>query len=186
MKTIIIDNYDSFTYNLVHLIKAQTTSEVIVMRNDEIDHEAFTNCTHLILSPGPGTPDEAGELKSIISTYASKIKTLGVCLGHQAIAEVFGGSILNMDTVYHGVAETIDIKPSAMHTNLPESIEVGKYHSWIVDQLPADFKTTGIDKQGNIMSLEHIQLPIYGVQYHPESILTPLGAQLITNFYKHA
>lgn len=187
MKISIIDNYDSFTFNLVQLLEDISGTEISVMRNDQIDQIGLENSTHIILSPGPSIPDEAGELKKVIEMHAMNKKILGVCLGHQAIAEVFGGSIRNMTEVYHGIQEEVSIKKkSELFKGLPNSFSVGKYHSWVVDRVPESFNVTSRDLHGNVMSMEHNTLPIFGLQFHPESILTPQGEKIIKNFLNYA
>jgi len=183
-KILVIDNYDSFTYNLVHYLEA-FGCDVTVKRNDKLTLEEVNAFDKIVLSPGPGLPDEAGLLKSIIKTYASSKSILGVCLGLQAIAEVFGGSLINLDTVYHGMASTIKIvgKDDVLYRNIPKTLEVGRYHSWIVSpKLPADLVVTSVDDEGQIMSLKHKHYDVRGVQFHPESILTPQGEKILRNW----
>jgi len=183
-KILVIDNYDSFTYNLVHYLEA-FGCDVTVKRNDKLTLEEVNAFDKIVLSPGPGIPDEAGLLKSIIKTYAATKSILGVCLGLQAIAEVFGGSLINLDTVYHGMASTIKIvaKDAVLYRNIPETLEVGRYHSWIVSsKLPTDLLVTSVDDEGQIMSLKHKKYDVRGVQFHPESILTPQGEQILKNW----
>lgn len=186
MKILILDNYDSFTYNLVHMVEDITGIYPAVFRNDEISIEAVNNYDLIILSPGPGIPDEAGILKEVIKTYAGKKPIFGVCLGLQAITEVFGGSLKNLDTVFHGVATTMKITDfdAQIFKNIPTEFEAGRYHSWIASKsdFPAELKITSIDEFGEIMSLEHEKYNISAVQFHPESILTPIGEQLVRNF----
>lgn len=183
-KVLVIDNYDSFTYNLVHYLQ-DLGCEVVVKRNDKLDLKSIESFDKILLSPGPGIPDEAGLLKEIISTYAESKSILGVCLGQQAIAEVFGGSIVNLDTVYHGVATRVtltDVKDS-LFDGLDTSFEVGRYHSWVVDtDLPDALEVTSYDNSGQIMSLKHKSLDVKGVQYHPESVLTPDGKKILENW----
>jgi len=181
---LIIDNYDSFTYNLVHYLES-LNCEVTVVRNDEITLEEPANYENILLSPGPGVPEEAGLLKPIIERYASSKKILGVCLGQQAIAEVFGGSLINLQTVYHGVSETIMITAEdSLFAGLPLKIEVGRYHSWSVDPttLPDVLEVTSVDQNGEIMSLRHKIFNVRGVQFHPESVLTPQGKTILENW----
>jgi anthranilate synthase component 2 len=184
-KILMIDNYDSFTYNLVHYLE-DLDCEVIVKRNDQLSLEEVDAFEEIVLSPGPGIPDEAGLLKEIISTYAGKKRILGVCLGQQAIGEVFGGSLINLDQVYHGVATTIDIvKEDYIFKGLPKQIEVGRYHSWVVNaDLPDSLEATSFDENGQIMSLRHKEFDIRAVQFHPESVLTPQGKQMLKNWLK--
>jgi len=185
-KVLVIDNYDSFTYNLVHYLQ-DLGCEVDVKRNDKLQLEDVEPYDKILLSPGPGIPNEAGLLKEIIAAYAETKSILGVCLGQQAIAEVFGGSIVNLDTVYHGVATKVqltDVK-DPLFTGLEDSFEVGRYHSWVVDtKLPDVLEVTSYDNNGQIMSLKHKTLDVKGVQYHPESVLTPVGKQILDNWIK--
>lgn len=186
MKIAILDNYDSFTYNLVHAIEKILKQKIDVIRNDQVDVEYFGKYDKIVLSPGPGIPDEAGILKPLIKRWAPEKSILGVCLGQQAIGEVFGGSLVNLDKVYHGVSSTIiqTVNDEKMYTGLPEIFEAGRYHSWIVkrEDLPSCLEVTSIDKQGQIMSLRHKTYDVRGVQYHPESVLTPLGEKMIENW----
>ncbi|WP_396637183.1 anthranilate synthase component II [Maribacter sp. R77961] len=182
-KILMIDNYDSFTYNLVHYLE-DLNCEVVVKRNDQLSLEEVDNFEHIVLSPGPGIPDEAGLLKTIIREYAERKRIFGVCLGQQAIAEVFGGSLINLDQVYHGVATEIEIvQDDYIFEGLPKKIEVGRYHSWVVHtDLPDCLEATSFDKNGQIMSLSHKEFDIRAVQFHPESVLTPDGKQLLKNW----
>jgi len=187
MKILILDNYDSFTYNLVHMVEKITGNFPAVFRNDEISIEAVANYDVIMLSPGPGIPDEAGLLKAIIKMYAPTKSILGVCLGQQAIGEVFGGSLINLDEVYHGVATKIEITvdDEQLFDNMDKTIEVGRYHSWVVNpNLPEVLEVTSIDSNGQIMSLRHRFYDVKGVQYHPESVLTPNGKQILENWIK--
>ena len=183
-KILVIDNYDSFTYNLVHYLE-DLNCDVTVKRNDQLSLEEVKAYDKIVLSPGPGIPDEAGLLKAIIKEYAPTKSILGVCLGQQAIAEVFGGTLNNLDEVYHGVATdiTITVDDEPLFNGLDKSIEVGRYHSWVVDaNLPEDLEATSIDENGEIMSLRHKIYDVKGVQYHPESVLTPKGKQILENW----
>ena len=183
-KILVIDNYDSFAYNLVHYLQ-DLGCDVTVKRNDKLDLSEISPYDKILLSPGPGIPDEAGLLKEIIATYAPSKSILGVCLGQQAIAEVFGGSIINLDTVYHGVATVITLTEhkDALFEGLENSFEVGRYHSWVVDpNLPSDLLATSHDENGHIMSIKHKTLDVRGVQYHPESVLTPKGKKILENW----
>lgn len=179
----MIDNYDSFTYNLVHYLE-DLECEVVVKRNDELTLDEVDNFQEIVLSPGPGIPDEAGLLKPIIQKYASTKRIFGVCLGLQAIGEVFGGTLVNLDEVYHGVATTVEIiAEDYIFNGLPKHIEVGRYHSWVVHQdLPPQLIATSVDENGQVMSLKHQTFDIRAVQYHPESILTPYGKQILKNW----
>jgi anthranilate synthase component 2 len=184
-KILVIDNYDSFTYNLVHYLES-LDCEVTVLRNDDIHIEEPSEYDKILLSPGPGIPDEAGLLKDIIKRYADSKSILGICLGQQAIAEVFGGSLINLDEVHHGVAEDISIivNNEPLFSGMGDTISVGRYHSWSVDPVtfPDVLEVTSTDKNGNIMSLRHRNLNVKGVQFHPESVLTPLGKQILANW----
>ena len=186
MKILIIDNYDSFTYNLAHMVEDITGEYPSVFRNDEISMEEIDNFDLIILSPGPGIPDEAGILKEAIKTYAPTKPIFGVCLGLQAITEVFGGSIENLDTVFHGVATTMEVtdKNAIIYKEIPSEFEAARYHSWIAasSDFPEELEITAIDEFGSIMSLQHKTHNITAVQYHPESILTPLGEKIVRNF----
>ena len=185
-KILVIDNYDSFTYNLVHYLE-DLGCDVTVKRNDQLSLDEVAEYDKIVLSPGPGIPDEAGLLKAIIKEYAPTKSILGVCLGQQAIGEVFGGSIVNLDEVYHGVATNIKIivDDEPLFKGLDETIEVGRYHSWVVDpNLPDELEATSVDENGQIMSLRHKIYDVKGVQYHPESVLTPNGKQILENWLK--
>lgn len=181
---LLIDNYDSFTYNLVHYLE-ELGAQVTVRRNDKLSLEEVAAFSHIVLSPGPGIPDEAGLLKEIIATYAATKKILGVCLGQQAIAEVFGGRLENLSEVYHGIATPIKIiDPQAtLFKDLPTEVVVGRYHSWVVSEaLPESLKVTARDHEGQIMAIEHKEYPVHAVQFHPESILTPSGKKMLANW----
>jgi anthranilate synthase component 2 len=184
IKILVIDNYDSFTYNLVHYLE-DLNCDVTVLRNDKLTLEDVEPFDKIVLSPGPGIPDEAGLLKPIIKKYAATKSILGVCLGQQAIGEVFGGSLINLDEVYHGVATnvTICVENESLFKGLDKNIEVGRYHSWVVNpNLPDCLEATSFDKNGQIMSLRHREYDVKGVQYHPESVLTPNGKQILENW----
>jgi anthranilate synthase component 2 len=183
---LVIDNYDSFTYNLVHYLE-ELGCEVIVKRNDQLTLEEINAFDKIVLSPGPGIPDEAGLLKEIIEKFAPTKSIFGVCLGQQAIAEVFGGSLINLDKVYHGIATTIKItKEDVIFEGLPKEIEVGRYHSWVVNpDLPEVLEATSIDENGQIMSLRHKTYDVCAVQFHPESVLTPQGKKMLENWLRH-
>ena len=187
MKVLVIDNYDSFTYNLVHYLQ-DLGCEVTVKRKDQLTVEDVKPFDKILLSPGPGIPDEAGLLKPIIKAYAATKSILGVCLGQQAIGEVFGGSLTNLDEVFHGVATkvhiTVDDEP--LFNGLDKTIEVGRYHSWVVDaNLPNVLEATSFDDNGQVMSLRHKTFEVKGVQYHPESVLTPHGKQILKNWIEN-
>ena len=186
MNILVFDNYDSFTYNLVHLVKSIVPDNVDVFRNDEIPLEKVKEYDKIILSPGPGIPSEAGLLLPLIREYAQTKSILGVCLGHQAIAEAFGGTLINLSTVFHGVATPINItnKDSRLLKGLPDNIKVGRYHSWIVseDSFPEELEVTAVDENGYIMGLQHKTYDVQGVQFHPESVLTPDGEMILRNW----
>ncbi len=186
-RILIFDNYDSFTYNLVHLVKELGYTDVDVYRNDKIALDEVEKYDKIILSPGPGIPSEAGLLLPLIKEYAGKKPILGVCLGHQAIGEAFGATLTNLEDVYHGVATKIKItKPDYIFNSLENEIEVGRYHSWIVDNknIPDYLEITAVDDNGQIMALRHKEYDIHGVQFHPESVLTPMGEIIVKNFLK--
>lgn len=185
-KILVIDNYDSFTYNLVHYLE-DLDAEVIVKRNDQLTLDEVDAFDKIVLSPGPGIPDEAGLLKAVISKYAPSKSIFGVCLGQQAIAEVFGGSLINLDEVYHGIATTITItKEDMLFEGMPKEIEVGRYHSWVVHpELPEMLEATSFDENGQVMSLRHKEYDVWAVQFHPESVLTPDGKKILENWLKN-
>ncbi len=184
-KIVVIDNYDSFTYNLVHYLE-DLNAKVTVFRNDEFELEELSSFDKIVLSPGPGIPNEAGLLKEVILKYAKSKSILGVCLGQQAIGEVFGGNLINLEKVFHGVATKVSILVSddPLFKNIPNVIEVGRYHSWVVNtnDFPDDLEITSIDENGQIMSLRHKTYDVKGVQFHPESVLTPNGKQILENW----
>jgi anthranilate synthase component 2 len=183
-KILMIDNYDSFVYNLVHYLQ-ELGCEVLVKRNDQIDLALLHEFDEIVLSPGPGIPEEAGLLKEIIKKCAPTHRILGVCLGHQAIAEVFGAELKNLPQVFHGIATTIEVEEKdSLFTGLGKSIQVGRYHSWVVDpeNLPQDLEVTAQDEQGQIMALRHKSYDLCSVQFHPESVLTPKGMEMLQNW----
>ena len=186
-KILVIDNYDSFTYNLVHYLE-DLNCEVTVYRNDEFDIDEIVIFDKIVLSPGPGIPDEAGLLKAVIAKYASTKSILGVCLGQQAIGEVFGGTLSNLDKVYHGVATMVktSVDDELLFEGLGNEFEVGRYHSWVVDaELPEVLEATSFDENGQVMSLRHKTFDVRGVQFHPESVLTPNGKKILENWVKN-
>ena len=188
MKILVLDNYDSFVYNLVHYIKQLGYEDVDVYRNDKISLEEIAQYDKIVLSPGPGIPEEAGIMIELIKHYADSKSILGVCLGHQAIAEAFGSELENMDEVLHGVGNTITvIEDDIIYKGIPNEFEVGRYHSWQVkkDTLGDTFKLTSVDENGNVMSMRHKTLDIVGVQYHPESVLTEHGLTIVENWLKN-
>ena len=185
MKILVFDNYDSFTYNLVHLVEKITNQKVTVVRNDQITLEEVAEYDKIILSPGPGIPSEAGLLLPLIKQYAASKSILGVCLGHQAIGEAFGATLENLTTVYHGVATPIKIdNTNYLFNGLEDSVEVGRYHSWVIanNNFPDTLKVTATDENGLIMAIEHTAYDVCGVQFHPESVLTPNGETVIKNW----
>lgn len=184
-KVIVIDNYDSFTYNLVHYIEGILGHSITIKRNDQVTMEEINAFDYIVLSPGPGLPSDAGMLEPIIKHYSPTKKMLGVCLGMQAIAEVFGGKLVNLESPFHGVTSEITTKNNdKLYIGITQNFLVGRYHSWIVayEQFPKEFIITSTTSDGTIMSFSHNRLPVYGVQYHPESILTEHGKQIIANF----
>ncbi|WP_397363461.1 anthranilate synthase component II [Olleya sp. R77988] len=184
MKVLVIDNYDSFTYNLVHYLE-DLDCDVTVKRNDKLTLEEVDAFDKIVLSPGPGVPDEAGLLKSIIKQYAPTKSILGVCLGQQAIGEVFGGSLINLKDVYHGVATKVTtcVDDEILFKDLDKTFDVGRYHSWVVNpNLPEVLEATSFDQNGQVMSLRHKFYDVRGVQYHPESVLTPNGKKILENW----
>ena len=184
MRIVIIDNYDSFTYNLSHLIKS-LGAEVDVVRNDQFQMADLEGYSKIVLSPGPGIPSEAGLLLDVIRTYAGKKPILGVCLGHQAIGEVFGGQLENLSEVFHGVATPCHIvADDPIFSGIDRDITVGRYHSWVVsnENLPDCLEVTAVSDEGQIMALRHRDLNIRGIQFHPESVLTPDGRKMLQNW----
>ena len=184
MKIVIIDNYDSFTYNLSHLVK-ELGAEVTVVRNDQFHLEELEQYSKIILSPGPGIPSEAGLLLDVIRTYAGKKPILGVCLGHQAIGEVFGAKLENLSDVFHGVATPCHIvADDPIFSGLERDITIGRYHSWVVsrEDLPDCLEVTAESDEGQIMALRHRELNVRGIQFHPESVLTPDGRKMLQNW----
>ena len=187
MKIVIIDNYDSFTYNLSHLLK-ELGAEADVVRNDKFELKDLEQYDKIVLSPGPGIPSEAGLLLDVIRTYAGRKPILGVCLGHQAIGEVFGASLENLKEVYHGVqTEGTQLGNDYIFEGLPERVMMGRYHSWVVakDSVPECLEVTAMSDDGEIMAMRHRQYDIHGIQFHPESVLTPEGKTIVGNFLKH-
>ena len=184
MKIVIIDNYDSFTYNLSHLIK-EIDAEVTVIRNDQFTLNQLERFDKIVLSPGPGIPSEAGLLLDVIKTYKGRKPILGVCLGHQAIGEVFGGTLENLSDVFHGVAtEGTQFSNDYIFDSLPKRITMGRYHSWVVsrENFPTCLEVTAVSDEGQIMALKHKNYDIHGIQFHPESVLTPEGKTILRNF----
>ncbi len=187
MKIVIIDNYDSFTYNLSHLVK-ELGAEVSVYRNDQFELSQLEEFDKIILSPGPGIPSEAGLLLDVIRTYAGKKPILGVCLGHQAIGEVFGGKLENLNDVFHGVATPCHlISNDPLFSGISKDFTVGRYHSWVVskEDFPECLEITAESDEGQIMALRHRDYDVRGIQFHPESVLTPDGKQILHNWITH-
>jgi anthranilate synthase component 2 len=191
VKILVFDNYDSFTYNLVHLVEKILHQRVDVYRNDQIALDNVAAYDKIILSPGPGIPEEAGLLLPLIKEYAAVKSILGVCLGHQAIGQAFGGKLVNLSTVYHGVATPIQQVSGLAPGNFPSlldglapELEVGRYHSWVVadEDFPAELEITARDSNGYIMALRHRKYDVQGVQFHPESVLTPKGEKMLRNW----
>ncbi len=187
-KILVFDNYDSFTYNLVHYVQSTGNHTVDTVLNDKIHLGDVENYDGIILSPGPGLPSGSGLLKPLINRYRSSKRIFGVCLGLQAMAEVFGGSLINLSTVYHGIATPVTYRnpPHYIFEGLPRTFEAGRYHSWVVDErtLPACLNIEATDENGLIMSLSHTEFDVCGVQFHPESVLTPFGSSIISNWLK--
>jgi anthranilate synthase component 2 len=185
-KVLVFDNYDSFTYNLVQIIEKVLNTKVDVVKNDGISLDDIDQYDKIVLSPGPGIPEEAGILLEVIRKYAPTKSILGVCLGQQAIAEAFGGSLINLSEIFHGVATSAElVKTDAkIFKTLSGGLEVGRYHSWVVsrDSFPDELEITAVDQDGMIMALQHKKYDVHGVQFHPESILTPDGEVIIKNF----
>jgi len=188
MKILVIDNYDSFTFNLVHyLMELAPDATLDVFRNDKISIEAVGEYDKIMLSPGPGIPEEAGIMKEVIRTYAAKKSILGICLGHQGIAEVFGGKLLNMERVYHGVSTPVRVTgDSYIFSEVPEKFDAGRYHSWLVktEDLPKDFEVIALDMDDKIMGIQHKDYDLIGLQFHPESVMTTHGKTMIKNWLK--
>lgn len=187
MRILVIDNYDSFVYNIVHILRNEPNVEVDVVYNDQVDIATVNHHDKILLSPGPGIPSEAGQLMEVIGRFATEKPILGVCLGHQAIAEHFGGNLINLEKPLHGVqSELSTILPDYLFNQSPTSFQIGHYHSWVVnpDQLN-ELEVTAEDGNGNIMAIRHPHYDIRGVQFHPESILTEHGKQLLQNWIRH-
>lgn len=186
MRILVFDNYDSFTYNLVHLVEKISNHTVEVHRNDQISLEQVREFDRIILSPGPGIPEEAGLLLPLIREFAASKPILGVCLGHQAIGQAFGGSLVNLQKVYHGVATNclLKNKKTNLFRDMPEAIEVGRYHSWVISEtdFPEELEITAKDENGIIMAIKHKKYDVEGLQFHPESVLTPDGEQILKNW----
>ncbi len=186
MSILLIDSYDSFTYNLYHYLRELSDEDIAVVRNDKLTVDDAAAYDRIVLSPGPGLPVDAGVIHDVIQVHGKDKPILGVCLGHQAIAEVHGAKLANLSTVYHGVATTITtlVDDEPLYAQLPSSFEVGRYHSWVVSPkgLPPEIEVTAQDKEGHIMSLRVKNTQLTGIQFHPESVLTPFGKQMINNW----
>lgn len=187
MKILVFDNYDSFTYNLVHALRELSDAHIEVVRNDKLNLDDAAGYDKIVLSPGPGIPSEAGLLLELIRRYAPTKCILGVCLGHQALCEVFGAKLINLTDVHHGLSEEIQVvAKDALFEGLPERFDVGRYHSWAVspENLPECIQVTAVDAEGQIMAMQHKEYNVHGVQFHPESVLTPLGKDILRNWIK--
>jgi anthranilate synthase component 2 len=184
MRIFLLDNYDSFTYNLVHALASLTGESVTVQLNDEVDFEQVALHDRIVLSPGPGLPAQAGKMMELIDQFSLTHPILGVCLGHQALGEYFGAKLVNLPAVHHGVSHTISHQGGRLFKGLPATFEVGRYHSWAVgeESFPPALKVMAKDQEGVIMALEHQNLDICGVQFHPESVLTPQGKVILSNW----
>ncbi len=185
MRILLIDNYDSFTWNLYQLLLKAGAGTIEVVKNDQVFPDHISRADAIVFSPGPGLPEEAGNMKEIITQQPGRKKMLGICLGHQAIAEVFGASLIQSDVIFHGTATMLTIlEPAYFFKEMPESVVAGRYHSWVVNSVnfPTELLVTATDEKGVIMALRHKTLDITGVQFHPESILTPLGEKMIRNW----
>lgn len=185
MKILVFDNYDSFTYNLVHVLREISDATIDVIRNDKLRLEDAAVYDKMVLSPGPGIPSEAGLLLDLIRMYAPTKSILGVCLGHQALCEVFGATLINLTDVHHGLSEkVIRTVPDVLFEDLPDTFDVGRYHSWVVspENLPDCLEVTAMDEEGQIMAVRHKTYDLRGVQFHPESVLTPYGKKIMSNW----
>jgi len=189
MKILVLDNYDSFTYNLVQYIQEILEQKVDVIRNDAISIEGVDDYDVIVLSPGPGIPEEAGIMPELIKKYAKNKFILGVCLGHQAIGEAFGAKLQNLKQVFHGIESAMDIvqKDAVLMQGIQTPFQAGRYHSWVIEKgtLPSELMITATDDTGEIMAIQHKQYEVHGLQFHPESIMTPLGKEMLRNFFKH-
>lgn len=182
---LLIDNFDSFTFNIVHLIREAASAYITVIRNDKVTEDDVKKASHVVLSPGPGIPKEAGRMPVILNSYDRIKPLLGVCLGHQAIIEHFGGTLQQLETVKHGVEEAISVdNESVLFKDLSSTVIVGRYHSWAADSktFPSELKITATDSLGTIMAFQHKRFPIFGVQFHPESVMTTDGLSMMNHF----
>lgn len=185
MKILVLDNYDSFTYNLVYIIrKLGYGSQMEIFRNDKINLEDIEVYEKILLSPGPGIPSEAGIMPALIKKYADKKDILGICLGHQAIGEAFGGSLTNLSEVIHGLDSEVKVKVDLLFKDLPECFKIGRYHSWVINEknLPPELEVIARTPDGQIMGVRHRKLKVRGLQFHPESILTEFGLEIMKNW----
>jgi anthranilate synthase component 2 len=188
MKLLVLDNYDSFTYNLVHLFRDILETEIDVFRNDQIALDAVAAYSHIVLSPGPGVPKDAGIMPQLIKTYGPDKKILGVCLGHQAIAEAFGAELYNLPQVLHGTSGYLQYKATAdIFEGLPQAVKIGHYHSWVVKQehFPNDLEVLATDSHGHIAAIRHREYNTTGLQFHPESVLTEGGERMLRNWLRY-
>lgn len=187
MRILVLDNYDSFTYNIVHLIEKASDAELNVIRNDKISINEISKFDKIVLSPGPGLPKDAGIMPELLKIYSPSKSILGICLGMQAIGECFGAKLKNLETVYHGISTPVNvIQKNKLFQNCPDTFSVGRYHSWVIDpiNLPTDIEITSIDNSNNIMAIAHKTFDVQGVQFHPESILSEFGEVIISNWLK--
>ncbi len=189
LRVLVLDNYDSFTYNLVQYIQELLGRDVTVLRNDAITVEAVDEYDIIILSPGPGIPSQAGIMPALLQRYSTTKCILGVCLGHQAIGEAFGARLLNLEKVFHGIETDMQLTaiPSPLFRQLPATFRAGRYHSWVIEKgtLPPELLVTAIDDTGEIMALHHRDYAVFGVQFHPESIMTEHGMAILENFFTY-
>lgn len=189
MKILVLDNYDSFTYNLVQYIQEILDQKVDVIRNDAITLEGVNAYDVIVLSPGPGIPEEAGIMPELIKRYAKDKFILGVCLGHQAIGEAFGAKLQNLAHVFHGIESAMDITDdkAILLKGLKSPFQAGRYHSWVIEKgtLPSELMITATDDTGEIMAIQHRDYEVHGLQFHPESIMTPVGKDMLRNFFNH-
>lgn len=186
MKILVVDNYDSFVFNLVHILYNIGIEDIEVCKNDKIDLTTIHPFDKILLSPGPGIPQDAGQMSNVIKQFASSKSILGICLGHQAIAESFGGKLINMEIPLHGVSSSLTIaKQDYLFDGIPSGIKIGHYHSWVVeDQLSNELEVLALDEQGNVMAIKHKEYDLRGLQFHPESVLTEMGTKMIENWVK--
>ena len=184
MKVLVVDNYDSFVYNIVHLLYEIGVAEIDVIKNDQLDFSDINQYDKIVLSPGPGIPKNAGMMPQLLSEFVSTKSILGICLGHQAIAEHFGTDLINLSAPLHGVASEIEIvKEDYLFENLPKNFKIGHYHSWVVSEaISDDLEVLAKDELGNIMAIKHKKYDVRGLQFHPESILTENGKTILTNW----